>query len=721
MCLPPPHAGSTTNVGRVLPQLANLEPSAEAGPTVGLVAALDPMRWRPRLRPDAECLEHTTRWGRREAIVHVANSPYLRISGREIDFVHGWSGNVEMADLMGRELERADGLSVEAAAGLVDEFRAAGLLTDRPVDVVALITGRLSPRQARVAARVRTLLRTQTVAVAGVDEMVGRLNRALGRWVFSVPAVALGSVTIVVGAISLTTHTPHGPLGAAGGMWLFALLLVAIFLHELGHALAVHRAKRRVIRAGFRLYLGHPAFFVDSTDLVFGNPAQRAVNAAAGPFVEAVVAGVAGLALYVWPQSVVLDRFGTLALFNVALNLIPFIELDGYWLLTDLLDVPRLRQRSLAELRNLLTRRRQHQPLPVTSASFGLALFAAVGIVVSTLAVAIAFRLWWPIVGGLSVALWARGWWGRVGLVLVLLLAVGPLLEPAWKAAAAAWRGVATTVQNIVFRLQSSWRVSGASLIASLPGMEGIDDEALSDLAGRLSRRRVPGGSTLFRERDEASEFFVVAEGLFELAETDESGQERVIARRGKGTYFGEIALLTGGRRTATVRAVQPSELFVVDAATFKRLVGPSLASTELDPAAGPALRLLEHGPLHALSFAQATSLVPHVDVVHLAPGTDAVTQADTADAFFVIISGRAEVLRDGRHLADLSAGDHFGEIALLQSRTRTATVRTLSPLTVLRVEGAAFRDIVAGVFEQSDLHHVDVGNPAHHLDGQFS
>ena len=337
------------------------------------------------------------------------------------------------------------------------------------------------------------------------------------------------------------------------------------------------------------------------------------------------------------------------------------------------------------------------------------------------LAVAIAFRLWWPIVRGLSVALWAQGWWGRVGLVLVLILAVGPLLEPAWKAGATAWRGIAATVQNIVFRLQSSWRVSGASLIASLPGMECIDDDALSDLAGRLSRRRVPCGSTVFRERDDASDFFLVAEGLFELSETDESGQERVIARRGKGTYFGELALLSGGRRTATVRAVERSELFVVDAATFKRLVGPSLASTELDPASGPALRQLEHGPLHALSFAQATSLVPHVDVVHLAPGTDVVTQADTADAFFVIISGQAEVTRDGGHLADLSVGDHFGEIALLQSRTRTATVRARSPLTVLRVEGAAFRDIVAGVFEQSDLQRADAGTPAHHLDGQFS
>ncbi len=705
----------------MLPGLASFEPSAEVGPTVGLVTALDPMQWRPQLRPDAEYLEHTTRWGRREAIVHVASSPYLRISGREIDFVRGWSGNVELAELVGQELERADGLSIEAAAGLVDEFHSAGLLTDRPVDVEAILRSRLSSRHARMSANARALLRTQTVAVAGVDEMVRRLYRALGRWMFSVPAVALGSAAIVVGAISLTTHTPSGRVGAAGGMWLFALLMVAIFLHELGHALAVHRAKRRVIRAGFRLYLGHPAFFVDSTDLVFGTPAQRAVNAAAGPFVEAVVAGAAGLALFVWPQSVVLDRFGTLCLFNVALNLIPFIELDGYWLLTDLLDVPRLRQRSLAELRSLLTRRRQHQPLPVTRASLGLALFGAVGLVVMMLAVAIAFELWWPIVRGLSVAMWAQGWWGRVGLVLVLLLAVGPLLEPAWKAAVAAWRAMATTIQNIVFRLQSSWRVSGASLIASLPGMEGIDDDALSDLAGRLSRHRVAGGSTVFREKDKASEFFVVAEGLFELIETDESGQERVIAHRGEGTYFGEIALLTGGRRTATVRAVQRSELFVVDAATFKRLVGPSLASTDLDPASGPAMRLLEHGPLHALSLAQAKSLVPHVDVIHLAPETDVVTQADTADAFFVIISGRAEVMRDGRHVADLSAGDHFGEIALLRSRTRAATVRAHSPLTVLRVEGAAFCDIVAGVFEQTDLRLVDGGTPSHHLEGQFS
>ena len=58
--------------------------------------------------------------------------------------------------------------------------------------------------------------------------------------------------------------------------------------------------------------------------------------------------------------------------------------------------------------------------------------------------------------------------------------------------------------------------------------------------------------------------------------------------------------------------------------------------------------------------------------------------ERDFAYEFFVIEEGRAEVLRDGRRLAELGPGDFFGEIGLLVTGRRTASVVALTPMRLI-------------------------------------
>lgn len=62
---------------------------------------------------------------------------------------------------------------------------------------------------------------------------------------------------------------------------------------------------------------------------------------------------------------------------------------------------------------------------------------------------------------------------------------------------------------------------------------------------------------------------------------------------------------------------------------------------------------------------------------------------------FFVLVDGTVEVTRDGKKLANLDAGDWFGEIALLTYKPRTATVTATSPVRVLVITDRAFRQVV--------------------------
>jgi CRP/FNR family cyclic AMP-dependent transcriptional regulator len=72
-------------------------------------------------------------------------------------------------------------------------------------------------------------------------------------------------------------------------------------------------------------------------------------------------------------------------------------------------------------------------------------------------------------------------------------------------------------------------------------------------------------------------------------------------------------------------------------------------------------------------------------------PETRIVTQGDDGDAAYIITDGKAAVVRNGRRIAELSAGAVFGEMSLLDGGERSATVVMKSRGSVLRIDKAAF------------------------------
>ncbi len=82
-------------------------------------------------------------------------------------------------------------------------------------------------------------------------------------------------------------------------------------------------------------------------------------------------------------------------------------------------------------------------------------------------------------------------------------------------------------------------------------------------------------------------------------------------------------------------------------------------------------------------------------DEVTVPEGKVLVEQGTVAREAFVIVKGRATVKRGTRKVATLSAGDYFGELALLDRGSRTATVVADSELTVLVLGSREFTGIL--------------------------
>jgi CRP/FNR family transcriptional regulator, cyclic AMP receptor protein len=81
-------------------------------------------------------------------------------------------------------------------------------------------------------------------------------------------------------------------------------------------------------------------------------------------------------------------------------------------------------------------------------------------------------------------------------------------------------------------------------------------------------------------------------------------------------------------------------------------------------------------------------------DDLDVEAGRHLVDQGAFAYEFFVIIDGQAEVLRDGAHVADLGPGDFFGEMALVETDRRTASVVARTRMRVAVMLGRDFREM---------------------------
>jgi NTE family protein len=109
--------------------------------------------------------------------------------------------------------------------------------------------------------------------------------------------------------------------------------------------------------------------------------------------------------------------------------------------------------------------------------------------------------------------------------------------------------------------------------LRDLPIFEGIEDAALDALESELEWFNLPGGWTLFKQGDEANALYIVTYGRLAAYMRNEAGEERMVAQIHAGEVIGEVALVSGEPRTATLKALRDSELLRLTRDAFEELV----------------------------------------------------------------------------------------------------------------------------------------------------
>lgn len=678
-----------------------------------LAVRVDPAEFRPRLHPGVEVKTFRLRWGNDYAMVSSPDRDmHYRLEPWEAEILELMDGTRTVKEIVVERFRESGDMELAGLADLVEQLRAGNFLDVRYVDVPKALRGAIQPvTGARALAR--QFAKTLSLEWQGAHRLVAWFYRNGLKWFFNPVALTLGILASLGGFAAFVAVYRTGRFSlsagdaAAASLILLAMNYVLTFVHELAHAVVLVHHGRRVKSAGFMIYFGSPAFFVDSSDGLMMERGQRIMQAFGGPFAELVIAGAASFAAWTAPDAwaaPILYKFALLNYFVIFLNLVPMLELDGYFVLSDLIQVPDLRPRSLQFIRyDLWSKLRRRERF--TKQETGLALYGILGVAFTIFALSTSVYFWEEVFGSLVRRLWDGGPVSRILLIALALFVAGPVLRGGIALLRSLLRRARAVAQAVRFRLQTRWRVEAARMVDALPIFEDLPEDVLSDLAGRVQLRSFAAGRPVFRQGDRPDAFYVVRRGTLHVVEEDpETGQERVLRTLGPGESFGELGLVDGRPRTATVRPVEDCQLFVVGEGTFDRLLSGMVHVPEFAPTLQEVAELRGLPAFAALEASDLAEVLARGAWVNVAPGETVIEQGEEGDAFYAIGSGQMEVSIDGRPAGTLGPGTHFGEIALLMDVPRTATVIARTPARLFRLDREGFDRVIAGAFRRGTL-----------------
>ena len=113
----------------------------------------------------------------------------------------------------------------------------------------------------------------------------------------------------------------------------------------------------------------------------------------------------------------------------------------------------------------------------------------------------------------------------------------------------------------------------GLSLVVlrNVPLFSGLDESELQRLSQVAVRRRAGRNEQVVRAGEDAESLIVLLTGRAKVTNFDEEGREIILAWLGPGEFFGEMGLIDGSPRSASVVAVEPCELLSIGKNEFQR------------------------------------------------------------------------------------------------------------------------------------------------------
>jgi putative peptide zinc metalloprotease protein len=625
------------------------------------------MTERPRLRSDLVLVEQTYRGEQSYIVKDPSTRKYFRFRPVEVAVMQTLDGRRTVAEAAAALLDQGIKVTAATVGRFADKLKTMGLCERTLRESTVLLMERLRAQRRK---RLRTgpfqgdLLRLRW-SVGDPDHFMDRTIPYL-KFFFTREFLITSCVLFAMYFVILALKWPEF-VKAMGdvyllraSLWTYVLLwavtMVIVVVHEMAHGYTCKHYGGKVHEIGAMLFYFELAFFCNVNDAwTFPERKARLWVTAAGSWIEMVVASIAAIVWWIaapgtFVSDVALGFFLVGGLAAVLVNLNPLIPLDGYYALSDWLEVPNLRQRAFAHLAWTLRTRWLGLELPMPPADERE---QKIVLLYGTLASAFS-GLIFVVAAGIAYGWLSRifGAVGVVALVIFVWLATGQLRRNLWRAAADAWRelrarwsaggrvhrlrwGLAGILAGMVILGFAPWpiTVSGPFVVASARGGVVIapDSGVVFEVPVREGREVRAGAPlavirNLLLERDAVAAARAVDSLGTRVAQARATGQEGE-ATRISAQARAESARLAGMRERIQALAIRAPGGAIVVSPRPDTLVGRTVSVGDtlllLDRTRGAEARIALAGAGASLAReGQAVRLIAHADPGSRVEGT---------------------------------------------------------------------------------------------------
>lgn len=219
-----------------------------------------------------------------------------------------------------------------------------------------------------------------------------------------------------------------------------------------------------------------------------------------------------------------------------------------------------------------------------------------------------------------------------------------------------------------------------------------LDENERSDIFDAMFPVNCLPGESIIQQGDEGDNFYVIDQGEVEVFVNAE-----LVTTIGEGGSFGELALIYGTPRAATVRAKTDVKLWGIDRDSYRRiLMGSTIRKRKMYDEFLSRVSILE-----SLDKWERLTVADALEPVSFEESETIVKQGEPGNDFYIIVEGCATVLQqrgegeEPSEVGRLGPSDYFGEIALLLDRPRAATVIARTPLKCVKLDRARFERVL--------------------------
>ena len=303
----------------------------------------------------------------REGEYYILKSPatgtYLKLTDRDYYLWNLMDGTRSVTDLVVAYFCEYSSFAFDRVNSLVTQLRNNFFLTDQPVNTFDKLKKELDRKTFKYKADVfwESFLNRE-FPLHSIDGYIDKAYKKVGWIFFTTPMKILYMILSLAGAFFFGGQLNSGSYPilriwdsyGLGFLTLLVIYFITFAIHETAHAFAAKSYGRDIRKGGFMMYFGMPAFFMDTTDMWMEPRRARIAVSWAGPYSQLILGGLCSMIAAISPEAPVsslLFRFAFFSYLSVFFNLNPLLELDGYFILMDWLDLPFLRRKSLTFVR----------------------------------------------------------------------------------------------------------------------------------------------------------------------------------------------------------------------------------------------------------------------------------------------------------------------------------------------------------------------------------